>query len=89
MAAQPGPVPLQLSLQFADAQHRDLLPRHRLRRWLLAALQRSGQFTVRIVGSEEARALNRDYRQRDVPLEPHYPVIGADVQAMLFERIDG
>ncbi len=65
LAAQPGPVALQLSLQFADAEHRELLPRHRVRRWLSAALQRSGQFTVRIVGSDEARCLNRDYRQRD------------------------
>jgi hypothetical protein len=37
----------------------------------------------------QALHVARDYRQRDVPLEPHYPVIRADVQAMLFERIDG
>lgn len=57
--------PLQLSLQFADATHRDELPRHRVARWIRAALQAPAQITVRIVGAEEGRALNRDYRGRD------------------------
>jgi len=68
---------LTLSLQFAhleraDAQaglslapHRAALPRHRVQRWLRHALAVPGEITVRIVGSEEGRALNRDYRQRD------------------------
>jgi probable rRNA maturation factor len=56
---------LQLSLQFADARHRALLPRHRVGRWLRAALALPGQFTVRIVGAEEGLALNRDYRGQD------------------------
>ena len=50
---------LKLSLQFADARHRDRLPRHRVMRWLRAALQRPAEMTVRIVGREEGRALNR------------------------------
>ena len=57
--------PLQLSLQFADASHRAELPRHRVARWVGAALAHPGELTVRIVGSEEARALNLEYRQKD------------------------
>ena len=56
---------LRLSLQFADARHRDLLPRHRVLRWVRAALQGPAEITVRIVGAEAAQALNRDYRQKD------------------------
>ncbi len=63
---------LTLSLQFgrfADvAQHRAALPRHRVQRWLRHALLddvQTAEITVRIVGSDEAQALNRDYRQRD------------------------
>ena len=56
---------LALSLQFADASHRALLPRHRVLRWLRKALQGSAEITVRIVGEDEARALNRDYRGKD------------------------
>ena len=56
---------LELSLQFADKAHREHLPRHRVARWLRAALQVPAQITVRIVGSEEARSLNRDYRGKD------------------------
>jgi len=56
---------LSLSLQFADASDRALLPRHRVARWIRAALEAPGEITVRIVGEDEARALNRDYRARD------------------------
>ena len=56
---------LQLSLQFADASHRDQLPRHRVQRWVRAALALPGQITVRIVGADEGRALNRQYRGKD------------------------
>lgn len=56
---------LSLSLQFADASHRAALPRHRVARWLRAALEAPAQLTVRIVGEDEGRALNRDYRQKD------------------------
>jgi probable rRNA maturation factor len=56
---------LKLSLQFADATHRALLPRHHVQRWLRTALNGPAQITVRIVGSEEGRCLNRDYRQKD------------------------
>lgn len=56
---------LDLSLQFADATHRDVLPRHRVARWLRAALSAPAQITVRIVGDAEGRALNRDFRGKD------------------------
>jgi probable rRNA maturation factor len=56
---------LRLSLQFADARHRALLPRHRVQRWVRAALLGPAEITVRIVAAEEAQALNRDYRQKD------------------------
>ncbi|MBL8360453.1 MAG: rRNA maturation RNase YbeY [Rubrivivax sp.] len=57
---------LRLSLQFADPRHRALLPRHRVARWVRRALEGAdAQITVRIVGEDEARALNRGYRRRD------------------------
>ena len=56
---------LDLSLQFADTSHREHLPRHRVARWLRAALEAPAQITVRIVGEGEGRALNRDYRGQD------------------------
>jgi probable rRNA maturation factor len=56
---------LSLSLQFADASHRDLLPRRQVARCLRGALQADAEITVRIVGEDEGRALNRDYRGRD------------------------
>jgi probable rRNA maturation factor len=56
---------LSLSLQFADAAHREHLPRHRVARWIRAALEVDAEITVRIVGEAEARAMNHEYRARD------------------------
>jgi len=56
---------LSLSLQFADASHRAVLPRHKVARWIRAALEAPAEITVRIVGTDEGRALNRDYRAQD------------------------
>ena len=60
---------LQLSLQFGDiqnvARHRAALPRHSVARWIRHALESDAEITVRIVGSDEAQALNRDYRKSD------------------------
>lgn len=56
---------LALSLQFADATHRALLARHRVARWIRAALAAPAQITVRVVGEAEGRELNRNYRGRD------------------------
>nr|WP_138858275.1 rRNA maturation RNase YbeY [Inhella inkyongensis] len=56
---------LRLSLQFADARHRAQLPRHKVARWIRHALDTEGEITVRIVGAEEARELNRSFRGKD------------------------
>ncbi|MFZ4624983.1 MAG: rRNA maturation RNase YbeY [Rhodoferax sp.] len=60
---------LTLSLQFGKlpdaALHRAALPRHKVIRWLRAALQDDAEITVRIVDAAEGLALNRDYRQKD------------------------
>ena len=56
---------LTLSLQFADSSLRALLPRHKLQRWLCAALTAPAEITVRLVGDDEGRALNRDFRAKD------------------------
>ena len=76
---------LQLSLQFADATHREQLPRHRVERWVRAALAAPGEITVRIVGVDEAREVNREYRQKDHATNvltfdyQHSPVVIADL----------
>ena len=77
--------PLTLSLQFADKSDRAALPRHKVVRWIRAALDAPGEITVRIVGAEEGQALNRDYRQRDYATNvltfdySHAPVVAADL----------
>jgi probable rRNA maturation factor len=76
---------LTLSLQFADATDRALLPRRRVRRWLEAALERPAEVTVRIVGAEEGAALNREFRGKDKPTNvltfdyAREPVVVADL----------
>jgi probable rRNA maturation factor len=77
--------PLTLSLQFADARHRDQLPRHSVMRWIRHALEAPGEITVRIVDEEEGRALNHDYRKKDYATNVltfdyvHEPVVQADL----------
>jgi probable rRNA maturation factor len=60
---------LDLSLQFGDfaqlATHRAALPRAEVKRWIMRALLRDAELTVRVFGESEARALNRDYRGKD------------------------
>ena len=51
---------LQLSLQMPDGSHREVLQRHRVARWIRAALRTPAHITVRIVGEAEGRRLNRD-----------------------------
>ncbi|HEX5373243.1 MAG TPA: rRNA maturation RNase YbeY [Aquabacterium sp.] len=76
---------LSLSLQFADKRHRDTLPRHKVIRWLRAALESDAELTVRMVDAEEGQALNRDYRQKDYATNvltfdyAHEPVVMADL----------
>ena len=59
---------LQLSLQFARldnaAEHREVLKRHHVARWIRHALETPAQITVRIVDAAEGQALNRDYRHK-------------------------
>ena len=64
--------PLSLSLQFARfdgvAEHRAALPRHKVLRWVRAALGddvQAAEITVRIVDADEGRQLNRDFRGKD------------------------
>jgi probable rRNA maturation factor len=56
---------LRLSLQQPDGRHRRTLARHRVARWIRAALEAPAEITVRIVGEDEGRTLNRTYRARD------------------------
>jgi probable rRNA maturation factor len=60
---------LQLSLQFGDipyaARHRAALPRHAVIRAIRHALDLDAEITVRIVGEEEGRELNKSYRHKD------------------------
>ncbi|URI09694.1 rRNA maturation RNase YbeY [Aquincola tertiaricarbonis] len=78
-------VELNLSLQQPDPRHRAHLPRHRVMRWLRAALAGPAEITVRIVDAEEGQALNREYRQRDYATNvltfdyQHEPVVVADL----------
>jgi probable rRNA maturation factor len=62
MTARPE---LRLALQIRDARHRALLPRHRVARWIRAALRAPAELTVRVVNEAEGRALNRDFRGKD------------------------
>ena len=57
--------PLSLSLQFADKTDREVLPRHKVLRWLRAALDCPAEITVRLVDVAEGHSLNHDYRGAD------------------------
>ena len=76
---------LQLSLQFADPTLRPLLPRHRVQRWLCAALDAPAEITVRFVADAEGRQLNHDFRAKDHATNvltfdyQHTPVVVADL----------
>ena len=62
---QPARPALRLSLQFADARHREVLARADVTRWIRAALDAPAEITVRIVDVDEGLALNREYRGQD------------------------
>ncbi len=76
---------LRLSLQFAEPSLRALLPRHRVQRWLCAALDLPAEITVRLVGDDEGRQLNHDFRAQDHATNvltfdyQHAPVVVADL----------
>lgn len=64
-----APITLDLSLQFGDfpeaGAHRTLLRKPKVARWMQMALRHPGEMTVRIVGEDEGRTLNRQYRRKD------------------------
>ncbi|HSW18281.1 MAG TPA: rRNA maturation RNase YbeY [Ramlibacter sp.] len=68
-AADVAPPTVDVSLQFARfagaAAHRALLRPARVKRWIVHALDRPAEITVRIVGQEEGRAMNLQYRGKD------------------------
>jgi probable rRNA maturation factor len=76
---------LSLSLQFADPRHKAQLPRHKVARWIRAALELPGEIAVRIVDAEEGRRLNHEFRGKDYATNvltfdySHEPVVGADL----------
>lgn len=80
---------LSLSLQFGDLRdaevHRRLLSRSRVRRLLSHALLGPAEITVRVVGQDEGRKLNRIYRGKDYPTNvltfdySSQPVVRADL----------
>jgi probable rRNA maturation factor len=60
---------LDLTLQFGRfggaARHRALLKKRDVARWIGHALERPAEIAVRVVGDEESRALNLQYRGKD------------------------
>jgi probable rRNA maturation factor len=60
---------LELALQFGRfpgaAKHRAVLKKAEVARWLAQALQGPAGITIRVVGKEEGRALNLQYRGKD------------------------
>ncbi|WEN41055.1 Endoribonuclease YbeY [Thauera sp. GDN1] len=61
------PPVLKLAVQRAvEGEDKANAPKkNHIRRWVQAALQQDAEVTVRLVGAEEGRALNRDYRGKD------------------------
>jgi len=57
---------LGLTVQYA-VKTSNLPTPAQFRRWARAALERDAQITLRLVGSREARALNRRFRGKDRP----------------------
>lgn len=75
---------LTLSIQ-GHSQFDGLPARNTLIRWIMAALERDAELTVRYVGAAEGRKLNRDYRGKDYATNvltfdyQHVPVVRADI----------
>jgi probable rRNA maturation factor len=64
-----GLPPLELALQFGRfagaAKHQALLNKRNVSRWIAFALAAPAEMSVRIVGEDEGRALNAQYRHKD------------------------
>ncbi|MCC7005763.1 MAG: rRNA maturation RNase YbeY [Ottowia sp.] len=56
---------LALAVQFIALQHKVLLPRPLLRKWVKTALMQASEVTLRFVDEEEGRALNHSYRRKN------------------------
>ena len=77
----------RLSLQIQADPDAGPLPadRRQLRRWVEAALATDAQLVLRFVGSDEGRALNRQFRGRDRPTNvltfdyEREPLVHADI----------
>jgi probable rRNA maturation factor len=75
---------LTLSIQ-GHSQFEGLPARNTLIRWIMAALERDADLTVRYVGAAEGRKLNRDYRGKDYATNvltfdyQQAPVVRADI----------
>ena len=77
----------RLSLQIQVDPDAGALPadRRQIRRWVTAALSADAELVLRFVGSEEGRALNRQFRGRDRPTNvltfdyEHDPLVRADI----------
>ncbi len=63
MPKTPAPK-LTLSVQYAEKAE-GMPTRPLFRRWAKAALERDAEVAIRVVGAEEGRELNRDYRGKD------------------------
>lgn len=80
---------LDLELQFSDfasvVEHRRVLRRSAVRRWIRHALAAPAELAVRVVGEAEGRALNLQYRGKDYPTNvltfdyAREPVVMADL----------
>ena len=80
---------LELSLQFGNfggaAAHKAVLTPARVRKWVAMALARPAEIGVRIVGSDEGQAMNRQYRGKDYATNvltfdyTREPVLAADL----------
>ncbi len=75
---------LTLSIQ-GQSQFDGLPARNTFVRWIMAALERDAEITLRFVGAAEGRKLNREYRGKDYATNVltfdyrHAPVVVADI----------
>lgn len=85
---RPTLFPLTLSFQWgtrAFPEHRAVLPRHAVQRWVRSALSCEGEITVRIVDAEEGQTLNHQFRQKNYATNvltfdySHEPIVMADL----------
>jgi probable rRNA maturation factor len=77
---------MALTLSIQGQSRFDGLPaRNTLVRWIMAALERDAELTLRFVGAAEGRKLNREFRGKDYATNVltfdyrHAPVVAADI----------